>query len=160
MRYFEAPQEYTTGQKAVFLAGGITDCPDWQQEVVKTLGHMAVDLLNPRRANFPIHDPSAAEAQIKWEFEHLRRADAILFWFCKETMCPIVLYELGCHSVLVDSRTGLPKTIFVGVEPNYPREQDVLIQTRLTRPAVRVVHSINALCAQVSAWLVPGSYAR
>ncbi len=36
-------------------------------------------LLNPRRKNFPRHDPAAAEQQIKWEYNHLRVAPAILF---------------------------------------------------------------------------------
>jgi hypothetical protein len=34
---------------AVFLAGGITGCPDWQAELVRMLADVPVALLNPRR---------------------------------------------------------------------------------------------------------------
>jgi hypothetical protein len=45
--------------------------------------------------NFSMNDPTASKDQIQWEFEHLRKADTILFWFPKESICPIALYELG-----------------------------------------------------------------
>src|SRR5574343_509048 len=100
MKYVESPTEYDSSTiPAVFLGGGSTDCPDWQRAVVNMLRPFEIVLLNPRRANFPIHDPHAAEAQIDWEHRHLRIADAILFWFPKETLCPIVLYELGAWSM-------------------------------------------------------------
>ena len=97
MRYIEAVSEYIRqeGDKSLFIAGGITDCPDWQQDIVKLLSDTDITLLNPRRSNFPIHDPNAALEQIAWEHEMLRCARAISFWFPKETICPIVLYELG-----------------------------------------------------------------
>jgi len=142
MRYIEAPNTYDGPGKSVFLAGGITGCPDWQADVVKLLGNSALTLFNPRRASFPIHDPAASDAQIKWEYDHLRKADAILFWFPRETLCPIALYELGAWSM-----TG--KSIFVGVHPKYARRRDVELQTKLARPAVRIVYSIEDLAAQV-----------
>jgi hypothetical protein len=153
MRYFEAPQEYTTERKSIFLAGGITGCPDWQQEVARKLVDMDVALLNPRRKDFPIEDPAASEAQIKWEFTHLRQADAILFWFPKETLCPIVLYELGAWSMT-------KKPLFIGVEPGYKRAQDVEIQTKLARPELQIGSSLDTLCELIGAWLVSGNYAR
>lgn len=151
MRYFEAPQEYTTERKSIFLAGGITGCPDWQQEVTQALEDLDVAFLNPRRKSFPIDDPTAAEGQIKWEFGHLRKATAILFWFPKDTLCPIVLYELGAWSMT-------NKPIFVGVEPGYQREPDVVIQTGLVRPTIQVVHSLSALCTQIRGWVALESY--
>src|SRR3954464_2254024 len=98
MRYIEAPAEWDGYGPSVFLAGGITDCPDWQTEMVELLADTELNVLNPRRANFPIKDPGAAEAQISWEHRYLRRAGMISFWFPKETLCPIVLYELGAWS--------------------------------------------------------------
>ncbi len=99
-------------------------------------------ILNPRRANFPIDSPDAAELQIRWEFEHLRKADIISFWFCKETIQPIVLYELGAWSMT-------KKPIVVGVEPGYEREQDVRIQTNLIRPDVRILNTLEALANEL-----------
>jgi hypothetical protein len=148
MKYIEAPDVVKDDKdKLVFLAGGITDCPDWQAEIVELFRQRGTSLalMNPRRANFPIHDPKAAEKQIKWEHDHLAKAHAILFWFPKETLCPIVLYELGAWSMM-------DKPIFVGVEKEYKRRQDVEIQTKLARPKVVVVSDLKDLVHQVLDW--------
>jgi len=148
MIYIEAPEKLDkAGKKTVFLAGGITGCPDWQQEMRALLETTDLTLLNPRRAHFPIGDPSAATGQITWEHDGLRMADAILFWFPRETLCPIVLYELGAW-------TMMGKPIFVGVHPDYSRRQDVEIQTRLARPGVRVCYSLEDLAAGVLAGMI------
>jgi hypothetical protein len=133
--YIEAPTNLV--KPSVFLAGGITGCPDWQQEIRELIGDSMV-IINPRRADFPMDDPSAAEVQIRWEHEHLRVADKILFWFPAATLCPITLYELGAW-------TMTNKPIAVGIEPGYVREQDVRIQTRLTRPEVPILSTLWAL---------------
>lgn len=146
MLYFEAPDTYFGWFKnKVFLAGGITGCPDWQQELTKSLSDTDLVLFNPRRQDFPINDPSAAEAQIKWEFNHLRIADAIAFWFPSQTLCPIALYELGTWS-------NSPKPLFIGVHSDYQRLKDVVYQTRLIRPDVRVVQSLKDLAKQIIDW--------
>jgi hypothetical protein len=142
MKYIEAPDTYDGSGKSIFLAGGITGCPDWQADVVKLLEDSLLTLFNPRRANFSIHDPSASEFQSKWEHDHLRKVSSILFWFPSETLCPIVLYELGAWSMT-------DKPIFVGVHPEYQRRRDVELQTKLVRPAVKVVYSIQNLVQQV-----------
>jgi hypothetical protein len=145
MNYIESPTEYQGKEKSLFLAGGITNCPDWQAELTDLLKNEDIVLLNPRRANFPIHNPNAAHQQIEWEYRHLRKADAISFWFPKETMCPIVLYELGAHSMT-------DKPLFVGVHPEYARRQDVEIQTRLIRPKIEIVYDLNSLYGQIKKW--------
>ena len=146
MKYLEAPNKYVrNGERSVFLAGGITGCPDWQQEMVSLLGDTDLTLLNPRRANFPIGDKGAAFAQIKWEHEYLHLSDSILFWFCAETLCPIVLYELGAWSMTA-------KPIFVGVARGYARTQDVEIQTQLARPGVKINYSLQKLADEVKRW--------
>jgi hypothetical protein len=132
---------------SLFLAGGITGCSDWQAELVQMLrdARKSIMVFNPRRANFPIHDPAAAYAQIEWEFKHLRKATAISFWFPPETLCPIALYELGAQA-------ALSKTLFVGVHPDYQRKTDVIVQLRLVRPRLEVVFSLSELAAQVCKW--------
>jgi len=141
----------------VFLAGGITGCPNWQQEIVHLFDETDMILLNPRRENFPIDDPQAAREQITWEYHHLRRADAILFWFPRETLCPIVLYELGAWS-MTSGVLAVRKPIFVGVHPEYKRRQDVEIQTRLERPGVRIAYRLPDLALQVRMWAVEAVY--
>ena len=142
--YVEAPEGFVDGGRpSVFLAGGITGCPDWQREVsLNLLGRSKWVVLNPRCKNFPIDDPTAARAQITWEHECLRQAQAVLFWFPCETLCPIVLYELGTWS-----RSNKP--IFVGTHPDYARRRDVEIQTQLVRPEVHIVHNLGSLTDQV-----------
>lgn len=145
MRYVEALDSPTSqpGDILVFMAGGITNCPWWQHDMTVLLsGVEGLVLMNPRRAEFPIGDPGAALERIQWEYAHLRDADAILFWFPKETLCPIVLYELGAWPMT-------PKPLFVGVHPEYARRQDVRIQTMFARPGVDIVDSLEALADQV-----------
>ena len=144
MIHIECPEVSIGNADSVFLAGGIMGCPDWQAEMFELLADCELTLFNPRRKTFPIADPNAAEIQITWEFEHLRKASAILFWFPCESLCPIVLYELGAWS-----KTN--KCLFVGVHPKYQRRTDVEIQTRLVRPDVRVVHSLLELAQLVKA---------
>src|SRR5207302_501959 len=85
--------------------------------------------------------------QIAWEYHHLRQADAVLFWFPCETLCPITLYELGAMSMTA-------KPLFVGAHPVYPRRHDVEIQLRLARPEVAVVYDLAQLARLVRRWLV------
>lgn len=149
MNYVEAPDMWIEADDDIklFLAGGITGCPDWQKAMVSHLRNAEVTLLNPRRADFPIHDPQAAQAQIEWEFHALRAAEAILFWFPRETLCPIVLYELGAWSMT-------DRKIFVGMDKDYQRKQDVIIQTGLVRPEVFIVTALADLAAQIHKWLL------
>jgi hypothetical protein len=145
--HIEALIEYTGNTPSLFLAGGITGCPDWHGQMASLLAKLPLVILNPRRKNFPIDDPTAAKQQIEWEHRHLRRASAISFWFPCETLCPIALYELGAWSMTA-------KPLFVGVHPDYRRRVDVEIQTALARPDVTVVYSIDDLVRQVRQWFV------
>lgn len=148
------------GATKLFLAGGITGCPDWQTELIAALSEMAsefnrdgegskydlnIDLaiLNPRRVDFPIDDPSAAEAQIRWEVFAMQQADIISFWFPHETLCPITLFEYGRH--IQDFDTDLA----VGVHPDYKRRRDVEIQTSLLRGSTEVVTSVPMLARNI-----------
>ena len=144
MEYIEAPANWVKNpvRSSVFLAGGITGCPNWQRELTEMLRATDYVILNPRRDDFPIHDPSAAELQIRWEFLHLRRADLISFWFCKDAIQPIALFELGAWSTRESTAT-----ILIGVEPGYPREQDIYIQMSLL--GRRVVSTLDDLAGEI-----------
>lgn len=140
--YVECPAEYEGGGPSVFLAGGITGCIDWQARMRELLDETELVLINPRRGSYDFGDPAAAEFQIDWEHRHLRRATSILFWFAAETVQPISLYELGAWSMT-------QKPLFLGVDPAYSRRNDVIIQTRLVRPEITVVDSLDQLAQQV-----------
>lgn len=140
MKVITAPEEYEREQDDVFcfLAGGITGCPDWQQEVIKQLEKADLEHLvvfNPRRENFPINDPNAAKEQIEWEFKYLNKADIFSMYFCAgESDQPICMYELGRNLALMSRRYPIPydsEHIAVCVEDGYKRTKDVQIQTDL-----------------------------
>lgn len=149
MNYIESPETWDGNGTGIFLGGGITECPNWQKQLTKRFAaefiNKPVTILNPRRVNFPIDDPDAAERQIKWEYEHLEMATAIIFWFSPPTLNPIVLFEFGKYM-----NRGRP--LFVGCDPEYARTQDVLIQTKFERPEIRVASSLKELSTQVLNW--------
>lgn len=142
MVYVEAPNTTESIKKSIFLAGGITGCSDWQSDLKDKIKDIDIIIYNPRRKDFPINDPKAAEAQITWEYQMLRKADAISFWFGPETIQPIVLFELGSWVVS-------DKPILVGVDPKYQRKQDVEIQTKLARPGLKIASSLDELSDQI-----------
>lgn len=149
MQYFEAPATIKTQLPSVFLAGGITDCPNWQAQATSWFAGQEVAVLNPRRSNFPIHDPNAAERQICWEFSALGTASVILFWFpaSGSTTQPIALYELGRYA-------ALRKPFVVGRDPNYVRRQDVDIQVGLAFPTMKIYDRLECAVMAAKAILV------
>lgn len=146
MKYVECPEIYLGKEKSLFLAGGISSCKDWQSEFVELLKNEDIAILNPRRKHFPTDNPNIDEEQIKWEYEHIMKADAVSFWFPDETNCPITLFELG--KVLM-----MNKPIFIGINPNYSRKRDVEIQTKLVNPDIKIVYSLEQLSLQIKNWI-------
>jgi len=144
-----APDPYPVDRPNLFLAGGITGCPDWQAEMIRLLDPLPAGwlVLNPRRGRFPMGDPGAALEQIAWEHDGLRAARAIVFWFPRESVSPIALYELGAWSMT-------ERPLFVGAHEAYPRRADIEIQTRLVRPDVSTsATTLSALAGQVRRYL-------
>lgn len=134
MQHIEAPNTYPS-QADLFLGGGITNCPDWQADVVKMLEKTDIIVLNPRRSTAFTGD--IADEQIRWEYAALRSAKTVLFWFPKETLCPITLFELGVFSQKESTR------LIVGTHPDYARRFDVQVQMELSRPEVKVHDNIE-----------------
>ncbi len=142
MRYIECPQNYYGKDRSLFLAGGITNCQNWQSILVKLLKNENLVLLNPRRKKYPEDNPNIDEEQIIWEYKHLKLTSAVAFWFPSETLCPITLYELGKMSIT-------SKSLFIGVDPRYERINDIKIQTKLVRPKIEIVYSLEDLAEQI-----------
>ena len=142
MRVITAPEYYEPFDKdiSVFLAGGITNCPDWQSLVIKTIKDDysvisdSLVLFNPRRDNFPIHDKLAARQQIAWEFDMIEKCNVFSMYFSSgESDQPICMYELGRNILRMQMRypSDWQDRIVISVEDDYRRKQDVLIQTGL-----------------------------
>lgn len=136
-RYIEAPNYYEPTAEdppAVFLAGGITNCPPWHQDAVDYLRKSGVSMvvLSPARKDFPIHDPAAGWEQVRWEQHHLHLPNMItLMWFPASdptlTVQPIAMFELG-------QALGEKRRLVVGADPGYPRQRDVHLMMRWNRP--------------------------
>lgn len=117
----------------VFLAGGISGCRDWQQEVINNLFQMIgkddsqVVVYNPRQKDFNINDLDATEDQITWEFQYLNEVDIFSMYFVGgDQIQPICLYELGRYT----RNTFGPEQV-ISIEKDYIRERDVAVQVSL-----------------------------
>lgn len=149
-KIIRAPEtwERRRGAPGVFLAGGISNCQDWQEDVAHRIANsLDIDVINPRRYNWNMDSQSEASIdQIRWEFKQIEECEFMLFWFCEETLCPITLYELGRA---VERREALrgPDHIplRVGTHPNYQRKLDVVTQVGLVRPEVPIYHDLNKM---------------
>ena len=132
MQLIVAPKYEDIKYKSIFLGGGISNCPDWQSEAVNHFSSVEdITIINPRRENFNINIEDDSIIQIVWEFNYLRKSDVVLFWFPKETLCPITLYELG--ATLERYSFDKKQRIVIGCHPDYARKFDILIQTRLKK---------------------------
>lgn len=147
-RYVEAPEWCGSDTDcSIFLAGGITGCADWQQIVTQRLMPFErLAILNPRR-KFLEETNLAAEEQIRWEFQHLVVARCVCFWFPSETLCPIALFEYGKYL----GRGEVP--LFVGCSPNYSRQFDIEIQTKLENPGMVVNTSLESMIDEIIKYL-------
>ena len=156
MKYVEAPGRIpiATPGPIVFAAGGITGCPDWQAELRELLEDAPGVLLNPRREEFPMDKPDEAQRQIQWEWNGLRIADAILFWFAAETVQPIVLFELGAALERWYRMPGKPRALFIGAHRDYPRRQDVEIQAKLMFPHLQISNRLEHVAQRVKSYVV------
>lgn len=131
-----------------FLAGGITNCAEWQDEVIKELENIEgldnLIIFNPRRKNFPIHDPNASNEQITWEFNNLEQMDifSMYFAYTEKSDQPICFYELGRNLVRMQDRfDDITSRIIISYEDNFKREQDVVIQSQLAGIDSKVIYS-------------------
>ncbi len=122
---------------SVFLAGGITNCENWQEKVLRELECENITIFNPRRTSFNIADKNASVQQITWEYNCLEKMDVFSMYFCNgESDQPICMYELGRNILRMQNRfpSDWEKRIVVGIESGYKRKQDVIVQMDLCAP--------------------------
>ena len=127
-------------RKAIFLAGGITNCPLWQDYAAKRIASsLPVVVLDPRRDNWDMKNGHVESViQISWECKHLKKSDHILFWFPSTSDCPIALFELGSY---LDKNTP----ISIGTDCQYNRRFDVEVQTAMVRPRMIVWDNLDKM---------------
>lgn len=130
----------------VFLAGGITGCPDWQPEVIKALEDQDILVMNPRREGFDASNKDMEKQQIDWEYRHINYATCMLFWFPEETLCPITLFELG---KTVNTR----RHIVIGTHPGYKRRTDLLEQLFHHDPGIPIRDNLEDVLADLKEYV-------
>ena len=128
----------------IFLAGGVTYSPNWQKEALEMLVDTDLVVANPRRDEIISAIGETARQQIVWEFENLKSAKVVLFWFPNaETI--ITFLELG-------KELARKSNIVVGVDPDYNRRFDIETQVYLESPDA-VIYSTLGETVQAAARL-------
>ena len=102
----------------IFLAGGVTYSPNWQKEALEMLVDTDLVVANPRRDEIISAIGETARQQIIWEFENLKSAKVVLFWFPNA------------------------ETI-VGVDPGYNRRFDIETQVHLESPRAVIYTTLD-----------------
>lgn len=121
VQIIQSPSVKEIKYRSIFLAGGIQDCPDWRSDAIKLIKKVCrqeksdVTIINPLRESFT---PDLHKAQVQWETAYLEVADLVLFWFPKETLCPMTLYEFGW---MLNSG----RNMIIGAHPEYARFNDL-----------------------------------
>ena len=147
MKVYQAPDKVdwfdTAKKKSIFLAGGITGCPNWQFDMIWELNNLAnsglyelggLVIFNPRRDDFDVNDSKATIEQIKWEHKCLEKCDICSFFFpASDTDQPITLYELGKNKSM--------HSCVVGIQEGYKRAEDVRVQLTLDGDYCSIYHS-------------------
>ena len=119
----------------IFLAGGVTYSPNWQKEALKMLAGTDLIVANPRRDEIISAVGDTARQQIIWEFENLKSAKVVLFWFpSAETI--ITFLELG-------KELARKSNIVVGVDPEYNRRFDIETQVHLELPRAVIYTTLD-----------------
>ncbi len=119
----------------IFLAGGVTYSPNWQEEALEMLVDTDLVVANPRRDEIISAIGETARQQIIWEFENLKSAKVVLFWFPNaETI--ITFLELG-------KELARKSRIVVGVDPDYNRRFDIETQVHLELPRAVIYTTLD-----------------
>ncbi|CAB4122988.1 Nucleoside 2-deoxyribosyltransferase like [uncultured Caudovirales phage] len=127
-----APLPYIFNHHSIFIAGGISHCPDWQTEIAELFDPDLYDMVNPRREGGFDNTGITAQEQITWEHQALSLVDNCVFWFPCESLCPISLFQLG---VMLERASHHSVKLVVGWHEDYQRAFDLQVQINLASNA-------------------------
>lgn len=145
-----APLPWVFQSSSIFIAGGISDCPNWQDDMVSLINSERYDVVNPRREGGFDRTGETAEAQITWEYQALSHVENCIFWFPKETLCPITLFELG--KMLEKAHRDPVIKLAIGWHPEYVRAFDLRVQIGLVGMKRQIIHAApgwDELCSAI-----------
>ncbi len=126
--------------KSVFLAGTIDNgnSLNWQDKTIIELINLGFDcdIYNPRREHWN-HNCSIDDLvnQIKWEQDHLEKADIIIMVLQDDSKSPISLLELGLYAK--------SKKIIVFCTPNFYRWHNVKLTC--DKYKIELIQDLNPL---------------
>jgi len=128
-------EDLSPSDPAIFLAGPITDAPNWQLDAVRILRERArspIFIFNPRQEKSPTVVEFTDEMyyeQVNWELNHLKHCTGygvILFWMA----CPVIArkaperayaqttrLEFGKYSAL----SNFGAKVVLGIDESSPR---------------------------------------
>jgi hypothetical protein len=157
---YACPWRHEGEEPGVFLVGDIPGSSDWQKDTISKLSQSCPGLVfyyNP-----PVHSGPRQDEKIKWQFEMLRQAKMIVFWFPASINASAdegrALYQLGVWSTLY-RHTGTQ--IRVGCHPDSLHRKDVEAELRLSLgPHFPVYSSLEKLCNSVEEWWLHSGYTR
>lgn len=143
MKVITAPEYYvpTRDEITVFLAGGITNCENWQKEVIDYLMSLPEEktdklvIFNPRRDKWPKNsDTEEIRRQINWEADYIRTADIFTMYFTntEKSDQPICFYELGKYANRIND--------IISYQEGFRRALDVEFQMSIYGCIHAVIH--------------------
>jgi len=144
------PLPWVFFSQSIFVAGGISDCPNWQDDMVALIDSERYDVVNPRREGGFDRTGETAKEQIAWEYQALSHIENCIFWFPKETLCPITLFELG--KMLEKAYKDPAIKLAIGWHPEYARAFDLGVQIGLMNMKKQIIHAApgwDELCTAV-----------
>jgi len=145
---------------ALYLAGGMSNCPNWQKEFTQHFENLKDDcqtmmrcfwlnnltIINPRRNNYDPTKKSEVKKQTMWEYSHIKSSDAMVFYFPEESICSSALLQYG--KCLASN-----KKIFLGIDESYTKLLDLYTITRLERPDQPINYSLKDLIEEVQTFI-------
>lgn len=155
----QAPAETKSKGIRLFIAGGIRNCPPWQDLLIEKLqnderlkNELKIETDPWEKANgiiprteeeikIIIFNPRCKEipdevSQIMWEYNKLDFSDLISFWFSEGSVNPITLFEYGSY---LKSK----KDLVIGCHENYERKLNIITQTALVASTNKSTIKIN-----------------
>ena len=144
----QSPNEYIPEGKKdkilIFLAGGITNCSNWQKTLLENFSLTLKEkeyisnilFINPRReSSISFKNEEEIIKQIKWEFKYLNQCDLFTMFFddTKLSDQPICFYELGKYLNQFQNiyKNNYEEHIIISYKKGFRRTLDLKIQVDL-----------------------------
>lgn len=148
MKIIQSPEDIILNEKEdkilIFLAGGITNCSNWQDSLLENLKLILKEkeyfqnliFINPKRESSILFiNEEEIIKQIKWEYKYLNQCDIFTMFFddTKLSDQPICFYELGKYVNQFQNiyKNNFEEHILISYKKGFRRTLDLKIQIDL-----------------------------